>query len=74
MADGLRVRAYDPVGNRVKDVLIPAPTEAPEFYVHQLLHADNVACVQVLSEDEKDLLLQQCDPDKVEAVSHGDLA
>jgi hypothetical protein len=66
-----RVRTYDADGAPLKDFTTPDETdEGPEFYAHQLLHADDVVCVSIWDNDltlDPNLagdtpLLRRCDP------------
>lgn len=66
MAQALGIRAYDADGNLVKD-FSDFFDEEPEFYVHQLLHADGITCVEVRvpdgeSETGARVILRACDP------------
>lgn len=66
MAQTLGIRAYDADGNLVKD-FDGSFDEEPEFYVHQLLHAENIVCVEVRipdgeSETGARVVLRACDP------------
>ena len=66
MAQTLGIRAWDVDGNLVKD-FSGSFDEEPEFFAHQLLHADGIACVEVRVPDGEEpagarVVLQQCDP------------
>jgi hypothetical protein len=66
MAQTLGIRAWDADGNLVKD-FEGAFDEEPAFYAHQLLHTDNLVCVEVRIPDWDHLggsriVLRQCDP------------
>lgn len=66
MAQTLGIRAYDEDGNLVKD-FDGSFDEEPEFFAHQLLHVEGIACVEVRVPDgESDtgarVVLRECDP------------
>jgi hypothetical protein len=67
MAQTLGIRAYDADGALVKD-FEGSFDEEPEFYAHQLLHADGIVCVEISVPDGETetgsrLVLRQCDPE-----------
>ena len=66
MAQTLGIRAYDADGGLVKD-FGGSFDEEPEFFAHQLLHADGVVCVEVRVPDGEveggaRVVLRRCDP------------
>lgn len=66
MAQTLGIRAWDMEGNLVKD-FSGSFDEEPEFFAHQLLHADGIACVEVCVPDGEvasgtRVVLLECDP------------
>jgi len=67
MAQTLGIRAWDIDGNLIKD-FDGAFDEEPEFYAHQLLHTDDLVCVEIRVPDGElpegaRVILRQCDPD-----------
>lgn len=67
---GYKITAYDAAGVEVKSLEVDSDEDGPEFYAHQLLHADAITHVQVYDADTRELLLERSDP--VEA-GNGDL-
>lgn len=80
MAQTLGIRAYDANGTVIKD-FHGSFDEEPEFFAHQLLHADGVVCVEVRVPDGEiesgsRVVLRRCDPgfDFDQVVNDGDMA
>lgn len=65
-----RITAYDATGAEVKNVEFEAGEDGPEFYAHQLLHADVITRVRVYNPETGELILDRSEP--VEA-HNGDL-
>jgi hypothetical protein len=57
-----RIIAYDAAGAEVKNIEFDAGEDGPEFYAHQLLHADVITHVQVHNAETGELILDRSEP------------
>lgn len=62
MTAGYRITAYDAAGAKVKTIELDAGEDGPEFYAHQLLHADVITRVQVYDSETGELILDRSEP------------
>lgn len=62
---GYRITAYNADGLDVTVLTVEAGEDGPEFYAHQLLHANDIVRVTVHAEDNEEvgeLLLDRSEP------------